>query len=296
MTLIRIFIIALKSLSLWKTFTNRLFTFIKDSTTYLHNKMFIFAYYFHFSTTHKNGTSFFRFAPVAIIGYFPALSNTLPPTHFLKKSSFFQKTAWQIAKWVYIKPVVTDKVMIPKWRGSSVGRAEDWKSSCHQFDPGPCHHFFVYTPDGDTPFGFFCACVWGWIARIYDFFSKTENLKSPHSGGLKSVKIPQILRLAILGDTGMCQVITAWYVGWMLQKHPCFSLFSSECNEEFLYTNRRPLSIFLDNQIVTRKSEIFVLLTNAHRKTDVPVSPFAILHFSGISFYVLTVFCFALLR
>ena len=112
--------------------------------------------------------------------------------------------------------------------------------------------FFVYTPDGDTPSGFFCALFWGWIARIYLYFGKTENLKSPHSGGLKSVKIPQILRLAILGDTGMCQVITAWYVGWMLQKHPCFSLFSSECNEEFLYTNRRPLSIIFTNQRVTK--------------------------------------------
>ena len=58
-----------------------------------------------------------------------------------KNFIFFQKPAWQIAKWVYIKTVITDKVMIPKWRGSSVGRAEDWKSSCHQFDPGPCHHF-----------------------------------------------------------------------------------------------------------------------------------------------------------
>ena len=104
--------------------------------------MFIFLHIiFIFSTTHKNEASFFRFAHVAIIGYFPALFATTPPTHFLKKSSFFQKTAWQIAKWVYIKPVITDKVMIPKWRGSSVGRAEDWKSSCHQFDPGPCHHF-----------------------------------------------------------------------------------------------------------------------------------------------------------
>lgn len=70
-----------------------IYTYKRFKKTYLHDQMFIFAYYFHFSTTHKNGTSFFRFASVAIIGYFPALSNTLPPTHFLKKSSFFQKTA-----------------------------------------------------------------------------------------------------------------------------------------------------------------------------------------------------------
>ena len=241
--------------------------------------MFIFAYYFHFSTTHENGTSFFRFAPVAIIGYFPALSNTLPPTHFLKKSSFFQKTAWQIAKWVYIKPVVTDKVMIPKWRGSSVGRAEDWKSSCHQFDPGPCHHFFVYTPDGDTPFGFFYASVWGWITKIYDFFGKTENLKSPHSGGLKSAKIPQILRLAIFGDTGICQVVNAWYAKKILQNCHCFSLFSSKCNGEFLYTNRSPWGIAFDIQIVTTKTEIFVFNTDAHQRTDIAVSPIAIFDF-----------------
>ena len=198
-----------------------------------------------------------------------------------KNFIFFQKPAWQIAKWVYIKTVITDKVMIPKWRGSSVGRAEDWKSSCHQFDPGPCHHFFALMPYGDTPFGFFCACIWGWIARIYLYFGKTENLKSPHSGGLKSVKIPQILRLAIFGDTGICQVITHWYAKKMLYKCQWFSLFSSKCNGEFLYTNRSPLGIAFDIQIVTTKTEIFVLLTNAHQKTESPVSPFAFLHSCG---------------
>ena len=50
------------------------------------------------------------------------------------------------------------------------------------------------------------------------------------------------------------------------------------------------MSIFFDNQRVTRKFEIFVFITNAHRSIDVAVSPFAILCFSGISFYVLTVF------
>ena len=144
------------------------------------------------------------------------------------------------------------KEVDPKWRGSSVGRATDWKSVCHRFDPGPCHHFFVLMPDGDTPFGFFCACIWGWIARIYLYFGKTENLKSPHSGGLKSVKIPQILRLAIFGDTGIFQVVTAWYAKKILQNCHCFSLFSSECNGEFLYTNRSPLGIIFDNQRVTR--------------------------------------------
>ena len=71
-----------------------------------------------------------------------------------KNFIFFQKPAWQIAKWVYIKTVITDKVMIPKWRGSSVGRAEDWKSSCHQFDPGPCHHFCIYANPTDWLFCF----------------------------------------------------------------------------------------------------------------------------------------------
>ena len=97
------------------------------------------------------------------------------------------------------------------WQVSSVGRAGDWKSPCPQFDSGTGHHFFVLMPYGDTPFGFFCACVWGWIARIYLYFGKTENLKSRHSGGLKSAKIPQILRLAIFGDTRIRQVASAWY-------------------------------------------------------------------------------------
>jgi len=81
----------------------------------------------------------------------------------------------------------------------------------------------------------------------------------------------------------------------MLQKHPWFYLFSSECNGEFLYTNRSPLGIIFTNQRVTTKTEIFVLLTNAHQKTESPVSQFAILCFSGISFYVLTVFYFVFL-
>ena len=67
-------------------------------------------------------------------------------------------------------------------------------------------------------------------------------------------------------------------------------LFSQANAGELLYANRSPLSIVFTNQRVTTKTEIFVLLTNAHQKTESPVSPFAILHFSDISFYVLTVF------
>ena len=152
---------------------------------------------------------------------------------------------------------------------------------CPRFDPGSGHHFFALMPYGDTPFGFFCACIWGWIARIYLYFGKTENLKSRHSGGLKSVKIPQILRLAIFGDTEICQAVTAWYAKKILQKSLWFSFFSSKCNGEFLYTNRSPLSIIFANQRVTTKTEISVLLTNAHQKTETPVSPFAFLHFCG---------------
>ena len=155
------------------------------------------------------------------------------------------------------------------WQVSSVGRAGDWKSPCPQFDSGTGHHFFALMPDGDTPFGFFLVLFWGWIARIYDFFSKTENLKSRHSEDLKSVKIPEILRLAIFGDTGICQVVTAWYAKKILQNYHCFSLFSSKCNGEFLYTNRSPLGIIFTNQRVTTKTEIFVLLTNAHQKKKV---------------------------
>ena len=64
-------------------------------------------------------------------------------------------------------------------------------------------------PDGDTPFGFFLDLFLGGIARIYDFSGKTDNLKMQHFGGLKSVKITKILRLAILGDMGIFQVVTA---------------------------------------------------------------------------------------
>ena len=158
------------------------------------------------------------------------------------------------------------------------------------------HHFFVLMPYGDTPFGFFCACVWGWLAGIYLYFGKTENLKRRHSGGLKFVKIPQILRLAIFGDTGICQVASAWYTKKIPLNSLWVSCFSNECNGEFRFTNCRPLDFFLYNKRVTRKSEIFVFITNAHQSIDIAVSPIAVWCFSGISFCVLTVFYFMFLR
>ena len=121
-----------------------------------------------------------------------------------------------------------------KWWDSSVGRARDWKSLCPRFDSGFCHHFFVLMPYGDTPFGFFCACIWGWIARIYLYFGKTENLKSPHSEGLKSVKIPQILRLAIFGDTGIYQVVSALFTVYFLKNLSFFLVSPMSAKENFV--------------------------------------------------------------
>ena len=62
------------------------------------------------------------------------------------------------------------------------------------------------------------------------------------------------------------------------------SCFSNKCNGEFCFTNCRPLDFFLYSQRVTRKSEIFVFITNAHQSIDIAVSPIAILCFSGIQF------------
>ena len=121
-----------------------------------------------------------------------------------------------------------------EWQDSSVGRAGDWKSPCPQFDSGTGHHFFVLMPYGDTPFGFFCACVWGWIARIYLYFGKTENLKSTHSGGLKSVKIPQILRLAIFGDTGICKVASGLFTAHFLKNLSFFLVSPMSAKENFV--------------------------------------------------------------
>ena len=94
--------------------------------------------------------------------------------------------------------------------------------------------FFVLMPDGDTPFGFFLVFFWGWIARIYDFSGKTENLKSPHSGGLKSVKIPQILRLAIFGDTGILQVINALLTAYFIENLSFFLVSPMSAKENFV--------------------------------------------------------------
>ena len=58
-----------------------------------------------------------------------------------------------------------------------------------------------------------------------------------------------------------------------------FSCFSNECKGEFCFANHRPLSIFFDNQRVTKQSEIFVFNTDAHQRTDIAVSPIAILDF-----------------
>ena len=90
------------------------------------------------------------------------------------------------------------------------------------------------------------------MARIYLYFGKTENLKSRHSGGLKSVKIPQILRLAIFGDTGIYQVVSDLFAEHFLKNSLFFSCFSNECKGEFCFANHRPLSIFFDNQRVTK--------------------------------------------
>ena len=120
------------------------------------------------------------------------------------------------------------------WQVSSVGRAGDWKSPCPQFDSGTGHHFFALMPDGDTPFGFFLVLFWGWIARIYDFFSKTENLKSRHSEDLKSVKIPEILRLAIFGDTGIFQVINALLTAYFLKNLSCLLVSPMSAKENFV--------------------------------------------------------------
>ena len=106
------------------------------------------------------------------------------------------------------------------------------------------HHFFVLMPYGDTPFGFFCACVLGWIARIYLYFGKTENLKSPHSEGLKSVKIPQILRLAILGNTGIYQVVSALFAAYFL-KNLSFFLFLQWVQRRILFCEPSSFEYFL---------------------------------------------------
>ena len=99
-------------------------------------------------------------------------------------------------------------------------------------------------PYGDTPFGFFCACIRGWIARIYLYFGKTENLKSPYSEGQKSVKIPQILRLAILGDTGIYQVVSALFAEHFL-KNLFFFLFLQWVQRRILFCEPSSFEYFL---------------------------------------------------
>ena len=80
----------------------------------------------------------------------------------------------------------------------------------------------------------FCACIWGWIARIYLYFGKTENLKSTHSGGLKNAKIPQILRLAIFGDTGIYQVVSALFAEHFLKNLSFFLVSPMNAMENFV--------------------------------------------------------------
>ena len=65
---------------------------------------------------------------------------------------------------------------------------------------------------------------WGWVARNYDFFCKTDNLKSPHSGGLKNAKIPQILRLGFSGDTAFMLKIH-WFFAFQVEKNKSPTIF-----------------------------------------------------------------------
>jgi len=59
-------------------------------------------------------------------------------------------------------------------------------------------------------------------------------LKSPHSEGLKSVKIPQILRLAILGDTGIYQVVSALFAEHFLKNLSFFLVSPMSAKENFV--------------------------------------------------------------
>ena len=63
---------------------------------------------------------------------------------------------------------------------------------------------------------------------------KTENLRSPHSEGLKSVKIPQILRLAILGDTGIYLVVSALLAAYFLKNLSFFLVSPMSAKENFV--------------------------------------------------------------
>ena len=147
---------------------------------------------------------------------------------------------------------------------------------CPRFDPGSGHHFFVLMPYGDTPFGFFCACVWGWLAGIYLYFGKTENLKSTHSGGLKSVKIPQILRLAILGDTGIYQVVSALFAEYFL-KNLSFFLFLQWVQRRILFCEPSSFEYFSWHSNSYNKNRDFCIAhkcTPENRKSCVTVCHF----------------------
>ena len=126
------------------------------------------------------------------------------------------------------------------WTESRCPFANLWPSKSYKkCEPGFDSHkipppFFLLWCRLDTTNGFFCACIWGRIARIYLYFGKTENLKSPHSEGLKSVKILQILRLAILGDTGICLVVSALFAAHFLKTLSFFLVSPMSAKENFV--------------------------------------------------------------
>ena len=167
---------------------------------------------------------------------------------------------------------------------------------CPRFDPGSGHHFFAYTPDGDTPFGFFLCLVLRLNCKDLRLFRQNGEFET---GAFRRAEIRQNPPNSPFGDFwghGNLPSCKCFICRTFFEKSLFFSCFSNECKGEFCFTNHRPLSIFLDNQRVTRKSEIFVFITNAHHSIDIAVSPIAVLGFSGISFCFLTVFCFMFLR
>ena len=95
------------------------------------------------------------------------------------------------------------------WRGRSVGRATDWKSVCHRFDPGPCHHFYFNSLIYND------LCIENTQKTRVFFRFKFSVWRIWRTGGRH--KATKILRFALFGDTAFMLKID-WFFAFQVKK------------------------------------------------------------------------------
>ena len=114
------------------------------------------------------------------------------------------------------------------------------------------HHFFcsgaVWTPQ--TAF-FLCLCL-RLIGRDLSLFRQNGKFEMSAFRRAEIRQNPPNSPFGDFGGHGNLQSCKWFIYSTFFEKSLFFSCFSNECKGEFCFTNHRPLSIFFDNQRVTK--------------------------------------------